>query len=357
MSFAVRNLSVLAYANGFTLWHYKPDTDPLPSVAEPGYFDEAIDMLASGDMVLVSARDGGQGHVHGGCRRAGTRGPARLRSGPAPEPGQLDRGARSDLDRVPRQPGLRRLEPTVGPLAREAQAGQSAPGMDRPSTPAGGPSVPPAAAGAGLTGSRFPGRVRPTWRKQSGNRPSLASPPTPSLKNRPVPMTPAIASAFLPVLRRVDPERAHNLALQALRLGLAGRAPAEDDPVLATAVLGRTLRNPIGLAAGFDKDAVAAGGLLRLGFGALELGTSTPRPQVGNPASAPVPAGGRGGDQPHGHEQPRHRCLRGRAWPGCMCRRARCSAPMSASTRTARTPSGTTRRWPRPSRPTPATSR
>ncbi len=92
-------------------------------------------------------------------------------------------------------------------------------------------------------------------------------------------MTPAIASALLPALRRLDPERAHGLALRALRLGLAGRARQPDDPVLATTLLGRPLRNPIGLAAGFDKDAVAAGGLLRLGFGAVELGTVTPRPQ------------------------------------------------------------------------------
>ncbi len=96
-------------------------------------------------------------------------------------------------------------------------------------------------------------------------------------------MTPAIASALLPALRRIDPERAHRLALRALRLGLAGHAPATDSPVLAANLLGRPLRNPIGLAAGFDKDAVAAPGLLRLGFGAVELGTVTPRPQPGNP--------------------------------------------------------------------------
>ncbi len=95
-------------------------------------------------------------------------------------------------------------------------------------------------------------------------------------------MTPAIASAFLPALRRIDPERAHRLALRALRLGLAGRAHGTDDPILASSVLGRRLTNPIGLAAGFDKDAVAAPGLLRLGFGAVELGTVTPKPQIGN---------------------------------------------------------------------------
>jgi dihydroorotate dehydrogenase len=96
-------------------------------------------------------------------------------------------------------------------------------------------------------------------------------------------MTPSIASALMPALRRVDPERAHRLALGALRLGLAGRARGADDPSLATALLGHPLHNPIGLAAGFDKDAVAAAGLLRLGFGAIELGTVTPRPQYGNP--------------------------------------------------------------------------
>ncbi len=96
-------------------------------------------------------------------------------------------------------------------------------------------------------------------------------------------MTPALASAVLPLLRRIDAERAHRLALGALRLGLAGRDSAADDPILATTLLGRTLSNPIGLAAGFDKDAVAASALLRLGFGAVELGTVTPRPQAGNP--------------------------------------------------------------------------
>ena len=60
MSFAVRNLSVLAYANGFTLWHYKTEGDALPSVQIPGYFDDAVDMLASGDMLLVCAPEGGK---------------------------------------------------------------------------------------------------------------------------------------------------------------------------------------------------------------------------------------------------------------------------------------------------------
>ena len=60
MSFAVRNLSVLAYANGFTLWHYKSGGDSLREVSQPGYFDDAIDMLACGDMMMVSTSTGGQ---------------------------------------------------------------------------------------------------------------------------------------------------------------------------------------------------------------------------------------------------------------------------------------------------------
>jgi dihydroorotate dehydrogenase len=96
-------------------------------------------------------------------------------------------------------------------------------------------------------------------------------------------MTPAIASALLPILRRVDAERAHGFALHALRLGLAGRSRMPDDPALAVSVLGRTFSNPIGLAAGFDKGAVAVRGLMRLGFGFVETGTVTLRPQQGNP--------------------------------------------------------------------------
>ena len=95
-------------------------------------------------------------------------------------------------------------------------------------------------------------------------------------------MTLRIASLFLPLLRRIEPETAHDLSLMALRLGLAGRSRERDDPVLAVEVLGLTFSNPIGLAAGFDKDAVAAAALMRLGFGFVETGTVTPRPQAGN---------------------------------------------------------------------------
>ncbi len=96
-------------------------------------------------------------------------------------------------------------------------------------------------------------------------------------------MIPAIASALLPLLSPFDPERAHELALAGLRLGLAGHDDRPDDPALAVEVLGRKFTNPIGLAAGFDKNAVAIGPLARLGFGFVEAGTVTPRPQVGNP--------------------------------------------------------------------------
>jgi hypothetical protein len=60
MSFALRNLCVLAYANGFTLWHYKASPDPLDDVSGQGFFADAADMLAAGDMIMISARDGGR---------------------------------------------------------------------------------------------------------------------------------------------------------------------------------------------------------------------------------------------------------------------------------------------------------
>ena len=96
-------------------------------------------------------------------------------------------------------------------------------------------------------------------------------------------MTLALASGLGPLLRRLDPERAHRVALIALRLGLAGADPAPDDPLLSVQALGLHFPNPIGLAAGFDKDAAAIAPLLALGFGFVEAGTVTPRPQVGNP--------------------------------------------------------------------------
>jgi dihydroorotate dehydrogenase len=96
-------------------------------------------------------------------------------------------------------------------------------------------------------------------------------------------MTPALASALLPLFLPADPECAHAFALRALRWGLAGRDTAPDDRRLEVRTLGLRFANPIGLAAGFDKDAVAVAPLTRLGFGFVETGTVTPRPQPGNP--------------------------------------------------------------------------
>lgn len=89
-------------------------------------------------------------------------------------------------------------------------------------------------------------------------------------------------AAIRPLLFRLDPERAHDLTLAALATGLGPRGGA-DDPMLATTIAGLALPNPLGLAAGFDKDARVPTAMLKMGFGFVEIGTVTPRPQVGNP--------------------------------------------------------------------------
>ena len=86
-----------------------------------------------------------------------------------------------------------------------------------------------------------------------------------------------------PILRLLDPETAHNLAIAALERGLIpGPAPFED-AILQTRLWDRDFVNPIGLAAGFDKDARVADAMLAQGFGFVEIGSVTPRPQPGNP--------------------------------------------------------------------------
>jgi dihydroorotate dehydrogenase len=85
-----------------------------------------------------------------------------------------------------------------------------------------------------------------------------------------------------PFLRAIDPEDAHNLALRALQVVPQARAPA-DPPELAVRAFGLNFPNPIGIAPGFDKNAAVPDPLLRLGFGFVEVGTVTPRAQVGNP--------------------------------------------------------------------------
>ncbi|HEX5264759.1 MAG TPA: quinone-dependent dihydroorotate dehydrogenase [Phenylobacterium sp.] len=83
-------------------------------------------------------------------------------------------------------------------------------------------------------------------------------------------------------LRGLDPEDAHGLAIRGLKLGL-GPTGGGDDPILAASLAGLTLPNVVGLAPGFDKDAEVFGPMLRAGFGFVECGTVTPRPQAGNP--------------------------------------------------------------------------
>ncbi len=92
-----------------------------------------------------------------------------------------------------------------------------------------------------------------------------------------------LASALMPLVRGLDAEKAHRLALRALRAGLAGRDESRDPVALGTHALGLNFTNPIGLAAGFDKDAEAVLPLMHLGFGFVEAGTVTPQPQAGNP--------------------------------------------------------------------------
>ena len=84
-----------------------------------------------------------------------------------------------------------------------------------------------------------------------------------------------------PLLRALDPEDAHALTLRALRLAPLPRAAA-DDPRLAVRAFGLSFPNPVGMAAGFDKNAEVPDALLRLGFGFVEVGTVTPQPQPGN---------------------------------------------------------------------------
>ncbi len=92
----------------------------------------------------------------------------------------------------------------------------------------------------------------------------------------------AFDALSLPVLRWLDPEDAHRLAIQGLRFLPPGKPPA-DDPKLAVRAFGLNFPNPIGMAAGFDKSAEVPDALLRLGFGFVEIGSVTPKPQSGNP--------------------------------------------------------------------------
>ncbi|MGB8278622.1 MAG: quinone-dependent dihydroorotate dehydrogenase [Methylovirgula sp.] len=85
-----------------------------------------------------------------------------------------------------------------------------------------------------------------------------------------------------PLLLKLDPERAHRLTIKALSL-LPSLPSPHDDPRLAVSAFGLNFPNPLGLAAGFDKDGEVVDAMLALGFGFVEVGTVTPHPQPGNP--------------------------------------------------------------------------
>lgn len=87
---------------------------------------------------------------------------------------------------------------------------------------------------------------------------------------------------FMPIVRMVPPELAHRLAVLGLKMEVI-RPSYKDPEVLRTRFLSRTLDNPVGIAAGFDKHGEAVKGLERLGFGFVEIGSVTPEPQPGNP--------------------------------------------------------------------------
>jgi dihydroorotate dehydrogenase len=86
-----------------------------------------------------------------------------------------------------------------------------------------------------------------------------------------------------PVLKRIDPENAHRLTIRALQTGLVPGQPKSDQAVLNVKALGLDFANPVGLAAGFDKNAEVPDAMLAQGFGFVEIGSVTPLPQYGNP--------------------------------------------------------------------------
>ncbi len=96
-------------------------------------------------------------------------------------------------------------------------------------------------------------------------------------------MLAAVFELARPLLYALDPEQAHELTLKSLEAGIYPRPAAADDARLGVKVWGLDFANPLGIAAGFDKDARVPGAVLGMGFGHAEIGTVTPRPQEGNP--------------------------------------------------------------------------
>lgn len=92
-----------------------------------------------------------------------------------------------------------------------------------------------------------------------------------------------LADLALPFLRCLDPEKAHNISLASLKMGLGPKAFADENGRLVTKVWDLTFPNPIGLSAGFDKNAEVADPMLDTGLGFVEVGSITPKGQEGNP--------------------------------------------------------------------------
>jgi dihydroorotate dehydrogenase len=111
----------------------------------------------------------------------------------------------------------------------------------------------------------------------AGGRPVILSALSPLLR------LPGLQGLTRDALLRMDAETAHGATIAALRLGLAPQQDGPDAPELATTLCGIDLTNPVGMAAGFDKNAEVPRPLALMGFGMVEIGTVTPRPQEGNP--------------------------------------------------------------------------
>ena len=92
-------------------------------------------------------------------------------------------------------------------------------------------------------------------------------------------------SKFRSLIFKIDPETAHTLAIKSLKLNLVSNIFNKDmgDSMFESTLFGKTIDNPIGIAAGFDKNAEVYNPLFKLGFGFVEVGTITPLEQYGNP--------------------------------------------------------------------------
>ena len=86
-----------------------------------------------------------------------------------------------------------------------------------------------------------------------------------------------------PIVFKFSPEVAHKMAIKALKYGYVPSQKSNTSPLLETSILNKKIYSPIGVAAGFDKNAEVYNALFNLGFGFVEVGTITPKPQFGNP--------------------------------------------------------------------------